>query len=303
MSTANTYTEPVSRLLSLGAPDQKENYHSHGKVRDYLPLGFSAEHVPELLRMLTDDFLWYESDPDEAESYAPIHAWRVLGQIGDPAAIAPLISLLPRVDEDNNDWIGEDFPGLLARFGPAAIAPIEAFINGDESPTYAIVAAQEALKEIALLHPETRPHCVEFLSEILHREAFPGIEEEDARVVRSFTLSSLIDLGAQEALPAIEAAFKKYLIDLSIAGDLEEVQVELGLLEKRLTPKPNFQALERWHANRAKGVPMTTQEVELPPLNPADFRLTGPGKTPKQSKKSKSKNKMAKASKKKNRKR
>lgn len=303
MSTSNTYTEPVSRLLSLGAPDQKENYHEHGKVRNYLPLGFSAEHLPELLRMLEDDFLWYESDPDEAESYAPIHAWRVLGQIGDPAAIEPLISLLPRIDEDNNDWIGEDFPGLLAQFGPAAISPIESFINGDESPTYAVVAAQEALKEIARLHPEVRSRCVEFLSETLNRESFPGIEEEDTRTVRGFILSSLIDLGAREAFPAIEAAFKKDIVDLSISGDLEEVQVELGLLEKRLTPKPNFQALERWHSNRPTGIPTTSQEVELPPLNPADLRLGGHGKPPKQAQKSKSKKKMAKASKKKNRKR
>ncbi len=153
-----------------------------------------------------------------------------------------------------------------------------------------------------MLHPETRTHCVEFLSEILNRESFPGIEEEDARTVRGFSLSSLIDLGAQEAFPAIEAAFKKDFVDLSIAGDLEEVQVELGLLKKRLTPKPNFQALERWHSNRPKGVLTTAQEVELAPLNPADFRFGGPGKTPRQAQKSKSKKKMAKASKKKNRK-
>ncbi len=298
-----TYTEPVSRLLALGEPDLKENYREKGKVRDYLPLGFSAEHVPELLRMLEDDFLWYESDPDGAESYAPIHAWRVLGQIGDPSAIEPLISLLPRIDEDNNDWIGEDFPGLLAQFGAAAIPPLEAFINEEEAPTYAVVAAQEALKEISLLHPEIRSRCVEFLSEILNRESFPGIEEEDARTVRGFILSSLIDLGAREAFSAIEAAFRKNFVDFSIAGDLEEVQVELGLLEKRLTPKPNFQTLERWHSSRPTGVPTTTQEVALPPLNPSDFRFGGHGKTPKTAKKAKSKNKMAKASKKKNRKR
>ena len=59
--------------------------------RDYTAMGFTAEHVPALLRMSADPEL-NEADSDDPRVYAPLHAWRVLGQLGVAEAAVPLES-------------------------------------------------------------------------------------------------------------------------------------------------------------------------------------------------------------------
>lgn len=299
MSTANTYTEPVSRLLPLGTPPHKANSKGAGyPFQDYGEFGISAEHIPDLIRLATDEYLNNEADPKSPDVYAPVHAWRALAQLRAEAAINPLISLLHRIDDEDDEWAGEDLPHAFGLLGEAALAPLATYILDTDSPVFAKVAAQEGIKEVALVYPETRARCVELLTEMMNRESFPGIEAEDAQTLRGFVLSSLLDHQAKEALPAIQTAFEKDWIEISITGDFEDALIELGELDERLTPKPNYQAA--FGGGLRQPVPVTTQEVVLPPLV---FEFIGPGKTAKQAQKSKSKKKMAKASKKKNRKR
>ena len=54
----HTYTEPVSKLLTLGRPKGQE-------WPDYLQMGFAHEHVPELIRLLEDKDLRWMEEPDE----------------------------------------------------------------------------------------------------------------------------------------------------------------------------------------------------------------------------------------------
>lgn len=301
MSTANTYTEPVSRLLSLGEPPNEENPIAGKPFRDYTALGVSTEHIPDLIRLATDEFFHNEANPESPEVYAPIHAWRALGQLRAEASIEPLISLLHRIDENKDDWVGDDLPYVFGLIGEAALAPLAKYVLDTDSPVYAKIAAKEGIQEVGLAYPETRARCVELLTETMNRESFPGIDAEAARILRGFVLASLIDLQATEALPAIQAAFEKDWIDISITGDFEDALIELGELDERLTPKPNYLAAAM--TRMRPPAPVTSQEVDLPPLDPSRFVFIGFGKTPKQAQKSKSKKKMAKASKKKNRKR
>ena len=60
----------------------------------------------------------------------------------------------------------------------------------------------------------------------------------EEREFNAFTISSLINLQAVEAVPVIEQAFAADKVDWSIQGDWEEVQIALGLLTERITPKP-----------------------------------------------------------------
>ncbi|GAA4648616.1 hypothetical protein GCM10023116_08850 [Kistimonas scapharcae] len=49
-------------------------------------------------------------------------------------------------------------------------------------------------------------------------------------------LVSLIDLGAKEAIESIRAAFARDAVDYLFAGDLEDVEIALGLRDERATP-------------------------------------------------------------------
>ena len=69
------YPHPVSKLLTQG-----DCRPTAGKWPNYLELGLTQEHIPELIRMLTDeDLIWAPSD--SLEVWAPMHAWRALGQL------------------------------------------------------------------------------------------------------------------------------------------------------------------------------------------------------------------------------
>ncbi len=73
------------------------------------------------------------------------------------------------------------------------------------------------------------------------------------RFVNAEIIYVLADLKAVEAAPLIEEAFAADAVDLSMMGDWESVQIELGLLEKRTTPEHNWirEEWEREHGELA----------------------------------------------------
>src|SRR4051794_2619848 len=99
---ASTFSPPVAALLKLGRPPLRNEIQIHYDVE--------REHVPELIRMaldtsgLDDDRQDDDAENEPPELFAQVHAWRALGQLRATEAIAPLISLLRRVDEADDDW-------------------------------------------------------------------------------------------------------------------------------------------------------------------------------------------------------
>jgi len=73
--------------------------------------------------MARDDAL-DESD-DDLLFFAPIHAWRVLGQLRAEVAVRPLIDLFEKRDA-KDDWFLSDLPKALGMIGPAGIPPVAA---------------------------------------------------------------------------------------------------------------------------------------------------------------------------------
>lgn len=225
--TIYDYDPPVSHLLSLGDPRQKL------RRVDYLALGLAETHVPDLVRMLQDEDLnWADSESDEV--WAPLHAWRALGALQAESAIEPLLDMLPRIDEDDDDWVAEELPDVFASIGPAAIPALGLFLADPGRGLWARVAAASSLGKIGEQHPPARELCIAALVNTL--KDFKGQEEE----LNGFIISDLVDLKAVEAAPLMEQAFQADQVDTSILGDWEDVQIALGLLEKRLTPPPHY---------------------------------------------------------------
>ena len=55
--------------------------------------------------------------------------------------------------------------------------------------------------------------------------------------INGFWVSDLIDLNAIESFPIIKKAYEAK-VDPMICGDLEDVEIELGLIKERTTPRP-----------------------------------------------------------------
>ena len=69
---------------------------------------------------------------------------------------------------------------------------------------------------------------------------------------RGFALISLIDLEAVEEIAVIRKQFEDNRVDVSLVGDLEEVEIALGLRQERETPKKNLREEEARLAEKEK---------------------------------------------------
>lgn len=232
------YAAPVNKLLSLGEPEVDEWV-------DYGEFKFTAQDVPALVRMATDDRL--RDEGPERESWGPVHAWRALGQVGASEAVTPLTGLFKRIDEKDDDWVGEELPRVFGMIGASAIPALADYLADAQHGEYARISAAHSLSEIGQRHPDARAACVARLTRQLAHET--GSDP----ALKGFVISYLLDLKAVESAAVMEKAFAAGLVDETIAGDWEDIQVALGLLKARLTPPkpspllaglPDFSALK-----------------------------------------------------------
>ena len=217
------YPYPVSRLLNLGDPRDRREWPV------YTALGLTREHAPDLIRMMLDDDL-NNADSESREVWAPLHAWRALGQLRAVEAIEPLLSLLRHIDEHDDDWIGEEVPRVFSMIGAPAMPALTAYLADETQGLFARIAAAHSLEWISRRYAATRDQSLATLSAQL--EHFAGQDP----TLNAFLISYLLDLEDVEAAPLIERAFASDQVDLAVAGDWEDAQIELGLKTKRAYP-------------------------------------------------------------------
>ena len=223
------YQPPVSELLALGDP--------HVGTRDwpdYVAMGLEMKHVPDLIRLAREWSTEWWDGTDETAMWGPVHAWRALGQLGDELAIKPLIEVMARNDDLDDDWSTDEIPRVFALIGPATIPALSDALADPNMGLWARSAAAHSLELIGNSHPKAREQCVAALTSVLVQYARLD------PALNSFLVSSLIELKAVEAAPLMEKVFGSGNIDLSVQGDWEDVQIELGLLSERLTPRRNY---------------------------------------------------------------
>ena len=234
------YSEPVSQLINAGDPRDQSEWPN------YLDLyGLNSSHVPDLIRMALDEEL-STSDSDSAEVWAPLHAWRALGQLGAAEAVQPLLSLMHRVDDDGDDWVGEDLPIVFGLIGPAAIPALADYLSDHDHGLWARIAVLVGLNEIAKRHPEVRADCAAVIVRALERF------DENDETMNAELVSALAEFRQPETYDLVERAFQAQKVDFSVNGDWEDFQVEVGLLDERITPDPDYGFLpENFFADRS----------------------------------------------------
>ena len=90
------YAAPVRQLLSIGET------HSYDPAEwpDYCArFALGHEHIGDLIRMACDAGL-NQADSSSNEVWAPMHAWRALGQLRAEEAVLPLLALLRAAEDD-----------------------------------------------------------------------------------------------------------------------------------------------------------------------------------------------------------
>ena len=274
MESAHTsYAPPVEQLLTYGVGQAVAS----DKWPDYLELGLGPEQIPELIRMASDEEL-NQSYSDTLEVWAPLHAWRALGQLRAEVAIEPLIALFAPLEE--NEWAFDELPEVLGMIGPAALPALANSLADTSQDESTRKSATMSIQKIGEHWPEARSACVELLMKQL--ELF---DENDSEI-NEYLVASLVELHATEAAPLMEQAFAAGSVAEDLMGDWEDVQVELGLLPP--------DAINR---------PLILPKTPYPPFRPSPQTSNGEGRQRAAVQQKKNKNKMAKLSRKKNRKR
>ncbi len=215
----------IQQLMIIGQPDWSCEWPDY--VAEY-QLG--ARDVPDLVALFEVDPL--EPDEDQApEMWASLHAWRALGQIGDPAAIAPIISSFDTRYDD--DAALEELGKVMGMFGAQAIAPLTEYWQRPGKDEFAYVMAMDSLAEIAAQHADTRNQVLEVFTRYLAQpeQAFP--------MLNALLVAHLVELGAREYIDDIRRLFTLECVDLGCIGDIEDVEIALGLCQERSTPRPD----------------------------------------------------------------
>jgi hypothetical protein len=245
------YPPPVKQLLTLGEPSFDDDWPN------YLESGLGPEHVPDLIRLAGDQDL-NTGDPNSKDVWAPLHAWRALGQLRAEDAIHPLLELLQREAENDGDWGLSELPTVFAMIGPAALPHLAVFLADPDRPLYARTAVAEGLPDMVAKFPETREQVID----VLARQV--GSVEEPSPELNGFVVSALLELKAVEAAPVLERAFAAGAVDESIAGGWPEVEYELGLTDKPPPPRrfngPGSAAWEKMFPSSAGPKKKTAKE-------------------------------------------
>lgn len=218
------YLPPVDRLLKLGAePARRRTWP------DYRHLGLEPRHAPVLIRMAADPALYAAEERDPA-GWAPVHAWRALAQLGADEAAEPLLALLVR--EIEHPWVVEEVPAVLGLIGKAALHGATLLLFDEERDDEVRLAAAAVIANVAHEWPDRRDEAAAILVKQL--EDWP----HQSRLLNAYLVADLVGLREMSATGVMEAAFAAHAVDLTVGGDWEDMQIELGLLSERTTPPP-----------------------------------------------------------------
>jgi hypothetical protein len=207
MVNSTIYQPPVDKLLTLG--NQQLNY-----VAEF---GFSSEHIPDLIKMAVDNELLGADTPEL--TWAPVHAWRAIGQLQATDAIVPLIQLFQLED---NDLVNEELPKVYGMIGHEAISPLAKYL-ASEKQLLARVTAINSLEEIANQHTDARDSIIAVLTHSLQSCS------QNKSELNGFIISTLVNLKATEAAPVIKYAFNANQVAEDIVGNWDEVRESLGI--------------------------------------------------------------------------
>ncbi|MGG6270518.1 hypothetical protein ACQ4M5_39360 [Leptolyngbya sp. AN10] len=202
--------------------------------------------------MATDHDL-YELDSEAPEGWAPVHAWRALGQLRADAAVNPLLQHAIKYYDHEGwwEWMAMEFPRVFAQIGDAILPTLAAWVSDQTQAEWMRALPIEALERLAKRSRDStgsiRQQCVEILSENLTQFA------DNDPIVNASLIGTLAKLGVMEAVPLMEQAFAAGSVDEKLFGDWDEIQVILGLKSRAEVPRkpidPQFlqylKALER----------------------------------------------------------
>ena len=194
----NTYSPPVSALLTYG-----EIHSWNQEWPDYVTeLGLKQEHIPELVRVISDDAL-INADEETAEVWAVLHAWRALGQLRAAEATGPLLKLL----NGDDMWAWKEIPRVVEMIGKDAIPALRSYISDSSYGGFERGRAVECMQAIVDANSETCEEAIAFLTSQLNNYM------NNSSDLNGYIIEALCRLDAKDAANMMEMVYRMAKVD------------------------------------------------------------------------------------------
>lgn len=178
-------------------------------VKQILAAGTAARDP--LLALATDLEAMHE---DEPECYGPLHGLRLLGELGDPAIVGPLLAALPvpvyppdeesgYVDIPATLW-AEEVLQMIARCGDTVEGLLWAWAADESHSDVSRGSALQGLAYVATLRDEP---------ETIVAEARRWLTSGSSPIIMAGLINLLADLGDKASYQAIMAAYRNGQVD------------------------------------------------------------------------------------------
>ena len=223
------YSNKVRELFELG----REPLMSRANYGIYKKYNFTKDDIEELIELALDesyyevDYEKYEKESDRA-FYATIHAANVLALLKAKEAIPYLLRKM-ELENGENDFFTSAIIDFFANLGEEGIDVIEEYIKNNPQ-SEVVLTVVEMLKAILKKHP----HTLERIEDIL--VGYLKSEKTEATGL-AFAISILVDYTKDKHIDLIREVFETKDVDTFFAGDLEDIEIELGLRDKRSKPR------------------------------------------------------------------
>ena len=194
---------------------------------DYQSLGYKIEHVTELIRYSTDPTL-FESDNSEPASWAPIHAWRALGQLRAVEAAEPLTALFH--EQASNEWVFREIPLIFTLFGPKALPTLESYLDDPDHSEDGKSVAIECISKIGQAYPTSKDEVISTLEHHLRKY------REQSPYINSCLIFELSNLKSADSWWIMKQVFESGRYEKDISGNETIVQIKLGLKKPEQLP-------------------------------------------------------------------
>jgi N-acyl-D-amino-acid deacylase len=180
------YPEPVRRLLTLG-----EHYDEA-----YREFGFTKAHIPDLIRMATDLRL-HLADEKTPYVWAPMHAWRNLGQLRAVEAARPLTRLFSL----SSLQVTLELPVVYAMIGAPAIPALRDHLANEYQFPLSRGLACACLRTI---YNDTEPEIQGLIDGILVEQLLKF--EQNPPLLNSLLIETLVSIESVLGEQAVQMA-------------------------------------------------------------------------------------------------
>jgi uncharacterized protein (DUF4415 family) len=192
-------------------------------------LNVSEDNLEELIEIALDRDLELTNAKEEKDRYIPCHALQALGQLG---TITPFDEILERMNFfTDDDYYISAVTYYLRKVGKNRIDKLFEYFLDQTNDSGNRVSILDVLEKFMEEGSDFNQKLEEVLVEYLNRD------DELYDLMNASAIFDLIDLSGVKHIDLIREVFKKKPVDIHYDGDLEDIEITLGLREKRTKPR------------------------------------------------------------------